>query len=99
MRSDILTYMRLYKGRNIYGSGLRSELRSCVKVEVAVVGSLSLVARTVSVDVKNIKLSSGFSTEESLSDFFRFIVCWCVRIVACKTIACAERLLGFVLSN
>ena len=30
----------------------RSELRSCVKVELAVLGSLSLIVRTVSVDVK-----------------------------------------------
>ena len=29
-----------------------SELRSCVKVEVAVLGSPSLTVRTVSVDVK-----------------------------------------------
>ena len=31
---------------------LQSELRSCVKVEVAVLGSPSLTVRTVSVDVK-----------------------------------------------
>ena len=31
----------------------RSELRSCVKVEVAVLGSPSLLARTVFVDVKD----------------------------------------------
>ena len=76
--------MRLYKGRNLYGSGLRSELRSCVKVEVAAVGSQSLITRTVSVDVKNIKLSSGFSTEESFFDFFHFIVCWCVVLLLVK---------------
>ena len=70
-----------------------------MKVEVAALGSQSLITRTVSVNVRNIKLSSGFSTEESLFDFFHFIVCWCVRIVACKTTACAECLLGFVLSN
>ena len=32
--------------------GFRSELRSCVKVEVDVLGSPSLIVRTVSVDVK-----------------------------------------------
>ena len=32
--------------------GFRSELRSCVKVEVAVLGSLSLTVRAVSVGVK-----------------------------------------------
>ena len=31
---------------------LVSELRSCVKVEVDVMGSLSLIVRTVSLDVK-----------------------------------------------
>ena len=35
------------------GAGLSlSELRSCVKVEVAVLGSLSLISLVVSVDVK-----------------------------------------------
>ena len=33
-------------------TGLKAELRRCVKVEVAVLGSLSLTVRTVSVDVK-----------------------------------------------
>ena len=31
-----------------------SELRSCVKLEVAVLGSLSLIVLTVSVDVKRL---------------------------------------------
>ena len=31
---------------------LNSELRSCVKVQVAVLGSLSLIVRTVSVKIK-----------------------------------------------
>ena len=31
---------------------LNSELRSCVKVQVAVLGSLSLIVRTVSVNIK-----------------------------------------------
>ena len=33
-------------------TGLKAEVRSCVKVEVAVLGSSSLTVRTVSVDVK-----------------------------------------------
>ena len=37
---------------NSNGKKLNSELRSCVKVEVAVLGSPSLIIRTVSVDVK-----------------------------------------------
>ena len=37
---------------NICLSILFSELRSCVKVEVAVLGSLSLIVLMISVDVK-----------------------------------------------
>ena len=41
--------------RNVHSSGILwrgSELRSCVKVEVDVLGSPSLIVRTVSVDVE-----------------------------------------------
>ena len=36
----------------LYKNDYTSELRSCVKVEVAVMGSLSLISLMVSVDVK-----------------------------------------------
>ena len=42
---------KAYYGRR-EGAIIASELRSCVKVEVAVLGSPSLIIRTVSVDVK-----------------------------------------------
>ena len=41
------------KQKNVYNRPTRNpEVRSCVKVEVAVLGSPSLIVRTVSVDIK-----------------------------------------------
>ena len=54
--SDDCTTVRVFrdeeKDKRRGSRQLRSELKGCVKVEVAVLGSLSLIVRTVSVDLK-----------------------------------------------
>ena len=47
----------IYTSQSLIATRFRedlSELRNCVKIEVAVLGSLSLIVRTVSVDVKHL---------------------------------------------
>ena len=44
--------LKMNKTARLLESGIRAELRSCVKVEVAVLGSPSLIVLMVSVDVK-----------------------------------------------
>ena len=50
--SPSLTVLMVSEGRKATLNCSISELRSCVKVEVAVLGSLSLTVLMVSVDVK-----------------------------------------------
>ena len=48
--------IKLYLKKKMFSA---SELRSCVKVEVAVLGSLSLLVLMVSVDVKQYLRNTG----------------------------------------
>ena len=50
--STLSTVGKVFKGFLAWHSPVVSELRSCVKVKVAILGSLSLTVCTVSVDVK-----------------------------------------------